>query len=322
MKTTHLWSIGAAVTAASLVLTGCGSGDSSGGSSGKKTVAIVSKGYQHQYWQAVKKGAEKEGKKLGVKVTFEGPDKETNVDQQVTQLQGALDKKPAAVAIAALDSKAVSPLLEQAQSDKIPVIAFDSGVDSDIPKTSVATDNKAAAAEVAKHLAKAIDHKGKIAIVTHSKTAKTGTDRRDGFVDYIKKNEPKIKIVAQQNADGDQSKSADATKAMLQANSDLDGLYGTNEGAAIGVLQGVKELGNSKVKVAGFDSTKTQIAAIRKGTELGAVTQDPISIGSETVKAAVDAIDGKSLKKTIATPFYWYDKSNIDSAKIKPLLYE
>ncbi|RAE29088.1 BMP family ABC transporter substrate-binding protein, partial [Burkholderia multivorans] len=138
-------------------------------------------------------------------------------EQQVTQLQGALDKQPDAVAIAALDSKAVIPLLQQAQSSDIPVIAFDSGVDSDIPLTTVATDNKAAAAEDAKKLAEALDGKGKVGIVTHSETAQTGVDRRDGFVEYLEANEPGIEIVAEQNADGDQAKSADATKAMLQS---------------------------------------------------------------------------------------------------------
>ncbi|MCQ9388180.1 ABC transporter substrate-binding protein [Brevibacterium sp. 50QC2O2] len=327
MKKNRIWSLAAGIAAASLLLTACGSGGSSDGGTGGddakgKTVAIVSKGYQHQFWQAVKKGAEDKGKELGVNVTFEGPDKETNVDQQVTQLQGALDKQPAALGIAALDSKAVIPLLDQAKSSNIPVIAFDSGVDSDIPVTTVATDNKAAAAEVAKHLAEAIDHKGKIAVVTHSETAVTGIDRRDGFVEYMKENEPNIEIVAQQNADGDQAKSADTTKAIIQSNPDLVGIYGTNEGAAVGVLQGVKELGDKKVKVVGFDSTKTQMDAIRGGTELGAVTQDPISIGAQTVQAAVDAIEGKDLKKTTPTGYYWYDKSNIDDEKIKPLLYE
>ena len=53
-----------------------------------------------------------------------------------------------------------------------------------------------------------------------------------------------------------------------------------------------------------------------------AVTQDPIGIGYETVKAAVEAIDGKELPKTIDTGFYWYDASNIDDEEIQAVLYE
>jgi ribose transport system substrate-binding protein len=308
---------------------GCGDQGSSSSSSGasgssgdKKTVAIISKGYQHQFWQAVKKGAEAKGKELNVTVTFEGPDKETNVDQQVTMLQSALDKKPGALGIAALDSKAVAPLLEQAKSANIPVVAFDSGVESDIPVATAATDNKAAAAEAAKHLAEAIGHKGKIAVVTHSDTSTTGVDRKDGFVEYIKANEPNIEIVAQQNGDGDQAKSADITKAILQANPDIVGLYGTNEGAAIGVVQGVKELGKKGLKIVGFDSGKAQIDAIKAGEMVGAVTQNPVAIGAVTVQTAVDAMNGKTVEKKIDTGFKWYDKSTIDNPEIAELLYQ
>jgi ribose transport system substrate-binding protein len=323
MRTRKLLTSLAAVSTAVLLATGCGSG-SSGDEDGDAdtTIAIVSKGYQHQFWQTVKKGAEEKAKELGVTMTFVGPDTETDVEQQVTQLQTALDKQPDALALAALDSKAADPLLQQAQSSDIPVVAFDSGVDGDIPETTVATDNRAAAAEAAKHVADAIDHKGEVAVVTHSETSATGVDRRDGFVEYMKENEPDIEIVAQQNADGDQAESADATKAILQSNKDIDAIYGTNEGAAIGVVQGVKELGNDDIEVVGFDSGKAQLDAIRSGSMLGAVTQSPLDIGAKTVQAAVDAIDGKELEEQIPTDFYWYDKDNIDDKKIAELLYK
>ena len=83
-----------------------------------------------------------------------------------------LDKKPAAIGFAALDSKAAAPLLQQAKAQNIPVIAFDSGVDSDVPVTTAATDNMAAAAEAAKHMAELIGGKGKVALVVHDQTSR------------------------------------------------------------------------------------------------------------------------------------------------------
>ena len=78
-------------------------------------------------------------------------------------------------------------------------------------------------------------------------------------------------------------------------NPDLKGIYGSNEGSAIGVVQAVKELGidPAQLIVVGFDSGKAQIDAIRDGLMAGAITQNPVGIGYETVKAAVEAIDGK-----------------------------
>ena len=128
--------------AMAVALSACGSDDDGGGSgttsgSGDKPyIAIVSKGFQHQFWQAVKQGAEQEAKAQGARITFEGPPTEQDIEQQVTMLTNAIQKKPAAIGFAALDSKASAPLMDQAKSQNIPVIAFDSGVESDVPVTT------------------------------------------------------------------------------------------------------------------------------------------------------------------------------------------
>jgi ribose transport system substrate-binding protein len=77
-----------------------------------------------------------------------------------------------------------------------------------------------------------------------------------------------------------------------------------------------------KIVVIGFDSGKQLMDAIRSGVVAGAVTQDPIGIGYQAVKAAVQAIKGETVEKNIDTGFHWYDKNNMDSDEIKPLLYE
>jgi len=316
----------AATATLAFALGACGS--SSGGNSGasgggeKPYIAIVSKGFQHQFWQAVKKGAEQEAAKEGARITFEGPATEADVEAQVTMLTNALAKKPSAIGFAALDSRAAAPLLQQAKTANIPVIAFDSGVDSDVPVTTASTDNKAAAAEAAKHMSELLGGKGKVALVVHDQTSRSGIDRRDGFVEWMKANAPGITLLAPQYGGGDQAKSADITKSIIASNSDIAGIYGSNEGSAIGVIKGVQESGKKGIEIVGFDSGKAQIDAIKNGTMAGAITQNPIGIGEELVKAAMKAIKGESQPKVIDTGFYWYDKTNIDKPEIAAVLYE
>ena len=317
--------IGAAIAAAAFALTAaaCGGSSASGGSGGDQPyLAIVSKGFQHQFWQAVKQGAEQEAAKQGVRISFEGPATESDVEAQVNMLQNALGRQPSVIGFAALDSRASAPLLQQAKSRNIPVIAFDSGVDSDIPLTTAATDNKAAAGEAAKHMAEALGGTGKVGLVVHDQTSRTGQDRRDGFLEWMKTNAPGIQVLDPQYGGGDQAKSADITKAIIAANPDLKGIYAANEGSAVGVLRGVAESGKTGLTVIGFDSGSGQIQAIKNGQMLGAVTQDPIGMGKALVDAAVKAIHGEQLPKVIDTGFFWYDKSNIDSSQIQPLLYQ
>jgi ribose transport system substrate-binding protein len=298
-------------------------GSASAGTGANPYIPVISKGFQHQFWQAVKSGAEKAATELGADITFEGPASESEVDKQIEMLQTALDKKPAAICFAALDSKAAIPLLQKAKDANIPVVGFDSGVDSDIPVTTAATDNIAAAGEAAKKMAGLIGDTGEVAIVAHDQTSRTGIDRVKGFTDEIKANHPNITIVDTQYGGGDQLKSTDLTKAIIQAHPNLKGVFGANEGSAIGVLNGVKESGvEGKVTVIGYDSGKQQMDAIRAGTEAGAITQDPIGIGYKCVESALKAIKGETLPKTIDTGFHYYDKTNIDNPDIKALLYE
>jgi len=284
-------------------------------------IPLISKGFQHQFWQAVKAGAEQAAKDYKVRITFEGPDSETMVDKQIDMLSAALAKNPQAIGFAALDSQAAIPLLRKAQAAKIPVIAFDSGVDSDIPLTTAATDNIAAAAMAADKMAELIGGEGDIALVVHDQTSRTGIDRRDGFVNRIKEKYPKIKIVSVQYGSGDHLKSTEITKSILQANPNLKGIFGANEGSAIGVVNGAKEM-NRKIVIIGYDSGKQQKQAIENGVMAGAITQNPVGIGYKTVEAAVKAIKGEKLDKVIDTGFYYYDKSNMNDPKIAEVLYD
>ena len=286
----------------------------------KPYIALISKGFQHQFWQAVKQGAEQAGKDFDVNVTFEGPDGEGAVDRQLDMISTALSKHPSALGIAAIDSQATVPLLQQFKDAGIPVIAFDSGVASDIPITSASTDNLASAALAADKMAELIGGEGEIAIVSFDQTSQTGIERRDGFVAQIKAKYPKITIVDIEYGGGDHLQSAEITKAILQAHPNLKGIFGTNEGAAIGVAIGKKEA-KSNIVVVGYDSGADQIAAIKDGTIAGSITQNPVGIGYETVKAAVAAIKGEKVPAHIDTGFYWYDKTNLDDPKIKPDLY-
>jgi ribose transport system substrate-binding protein len=308
------WHIGVALGALLAV------GFSAGASADEAYIPLISKGFQHQFWQAVKLGAEQAAKKDDVRITFEGPDTEAQVDKQIDMLSAALAKHPQAIGFAALDSKAAIPLLKKAQDEKIPVIAFDSGVDSDIPLTTCRTDSVASAALAADKMAEAIGDAGEVAVIVHDQTSRTGIDRRDGFLNEMKAKHPNIKIVSVQYGAGDHLKSAEIAKADLQANPNLKGIFGANEGSAEGAAIGVKESGK-KVVLVGYDSGKEQMDAIRSGLMLGAITQNPIGIGACTVDSAVKALKGEKLPPVVDTGFYWYDKTNIDDPKIAAVLY-
>ena len=287
------------------------------------TIPMISKGFQHQFWQAVRLGAEQAAEDCGVIMTFEGPENESQVDRQMDMLQAALDLEPDAIGFAALDSQAAIPLLERAQEEGIPVVGFDSGVDSDIPVTTATTDNVAAAALAADVMAELIGGAGEVAVIAHDQTSRTGIDRVNGFVDRIAEAYPDITVVDVQYGGGDQLRSTDLARSIILAHPELKGFFGANEGSIIGVLNAVTELDMAdQLAVIGYDSGAQQIEAIRSGLQDGAITQNPIGIGYKAVEAAVMALRGEELDPVIDTGFMYYNADTIDDEEIAAVLYQ
>jgi ribose transport system substrate-binding protein len=288
-------------------------------------IPIISKGWNAQYWVAVRQGAQAEATKEGVTINFLGPDNESQVDVQLSMLQQELAKKPDALCFAALDGKADQPVLQKYSDAKIPVIGFDSGVAPFVPVTTVATDNSKAGAVAADKIGDAIGGSGKVGLIVQDQVAESATSRRDGFLAEIKAKYPNITIVGPQYSNGgDIQTAANIAKSMITANPDLKAIFGTNEGSAEGAVQGVKEAGKGggKVLVGGYDSGKAQIDAINAGDEMGAITQNPVGIGTQCVIAAVKAIEGISQPANVDTGFYWYDNTNITDPNIVADLYQ
>jgi ribose transport system substrate-binding protein len=168
----------------------------------KMYIPVISKGFQHQFWQTVKAGAEAAAKQYNVDITFEGPPTEADIQPQVQMLVNAMAKNPSAIALAALDTNSVMDQLNEAVRKKIPIIGFDSGVPN-APAGAIyataSTDNANAAGLAAEHMFEVI--KDKIAAATNAKpvtivvfnqdaTSQSVTYRGKGFRDRM------IKLIA------------------------------------------------------------------------------------------------------------------------------
>ena len=281
---------------------------------------IIAKGFNHQFWQAVKAGAEQAAKEDNVKITFEGPNTEAEIDKQIDILNAAFAKKPSGLGFAALDTKAEDGALKKFFDAKIPIVAFDSGVANDMPLSTCTTDNVNAAGAAADKLAEAIGDSGEVAAEIHDQTSATGVGRRDGFLNRLKEKHPNVKVVDVKYANDD-AKAADDIKATLSAHPNLKGIFASNEGTAIGLVVAMKEK-KAKIVGIGYDSGKKQKDAILDGTLLGSITQNPVGIGQCVVNSLAKVMKGEKLPKIQDTGFYWYDKTNIKDPKIAAVLYD
>jgi ribose transport system substrate-binding protein len=333
----------------------------------KPYIALIAKGFQAQYWQVVKKGAEDAATKLGADITFEGPATESDIQQQVDMINADISKKPKALGLAVLDTKSVASQLQQCKSVNIPVIGFDSGVPGDTSGALVATaatDNGKAAALAADSMFADANFLAAIktgtaanpvviGLLSQDATSASITQRSTGFIDeMIAKLQTldglsgAVKVQGQANYNKD---SASPAKVIIQVNippstsatdvengaqtllgtKNIVALFGSNQTTADGILAATNDgtdldKTNGKYKsliVAGFDAGKGQKAAVSKGWFIGSITQDPYTIGYDTVKIAMDAISGKTVADT-DTGAKWYTAATMTDPSIAQLLYD
>jgi ribose transport system substrate-binding protein len=289
---------------------------------GKKLSVLVSpKGLEHAFWLTVKAGADSAGKELNVDVIWRGPARETDVPTQISILEDYINKKVDAIALAATDEKGIIPYVQKALNAKIPVVTIDSGVESDLPLSFIATDNVAAARKAAQALAELIGDRGEVACIPFVPGAATSVMREQGFRDELK-NHPGVRLVAVQYSQSDVATAMAATEDILTAHHELAGIFGANEASALGIMQAIKSRGlTGKVKVVGFDASDNEIQALREGLVQALVVQDPFKMGYLGVKYAVDAVRGKAVPKRVDTGVYVVTKENVDSPEIRKILH-
>ena len=140
-------------------------------------------------------------------------------------------------------------------------------------------------------------------------------DRVDGFLEEAKKGGT-IDVVSQQDAwlEGKSRKWPD----IITANPDINIIYAANEGGTVGAVQAVRNAGKAgQIFVFGIDGTEQLTNFLLDDDNvLQAVTaQQPFVMGEMAVKAAIAAIKGDAVEKTVIVPVLGLSRTDQPAVK-------
>lgn len=299
-------------------LAGCSQNTEGDGGDDAGRVVLIAKANSADYWIKVRDGAMAAGEELGVDVTFNGPDTESEGDKQLNMLQSAVNDAPLAIGLAPQDGAqdGAVRILEQAQEAEIPVAIFDTPLaTSDIPFATVASDNEGMGAQAAEKLIELTGGSGSVAVVVHGE-AGTAAERRDGFLAHLEANAPDIEVVDVQNGESDPARSRDKAQGILQAHPDLVGFFGTDDDSVVAIADEVAAKQSDAV-VLGVDATDDVLTLIEEGAIDGVVVQNPYGIGYQTVEILVDAARGTLPDESeIVSESVWVTSDNMDDPEV------
>ncbi len=284
-------------------------------------IAIVSKGYQHEFWRTVEAGAKQAADELGIEISYIGPEKESEIGKQVSMVENEVLKKPTALLLAALDQNALRPIAQKVVDSGTILVTFDSNIAGGIESSFVATDNIQVGVKAAQKMIKLIGKEGIVGIVAHNAGTSTAIERTNGFINEMKKH-PKIKLLNTKYSDGDKLKALSITQDIVTANPEIKGIYGTNEGAAVGVGRAIAEMNKSNsIVVIGVDSSAEEITLLKEGAIKAMIVQNPFNMGYMAVKTAMLVVEGKMVNKRIDTGSIVVTIENLENEDIQRVLF-
>ena len=277
------------------------SGSCGRGSTGKTIdITVVTKALDSEWWQRVKAGAEEAARdNPGVRLAVLAPEREVNIDQQVTILEDQITKKVAALAVAPTGAAELIPVLDRAHAAGIPVVIFDTDINWASKPTYVGSDNRRAGRIAGEYIARILGGNGKVAVIRGILGVTTHEDRVAGFRDAIR-DAPGIECVAVQPANSERALAMSVMENLLTRYPDLQAVFAGNDQMALGAVEAIAARNlTGKIAVIGIDATREAVRAVETGRLAGDVAMYPEMLGRRAVETALKAARGEPLEKRI-----------------------
>lgn len=283
------------IVLAAVLAGGCARGED------RQTIALVPKAMDSEFWLAVRDGARAaiEGRD-DVALSVLAPDREINVDQQVSILEDQIQRGAKVLVVAPAGSAQVVPVLQAAVDRGIPVVLVDTDAPLPGKASYVGTDNRAGGTLAARYIIEQVGT-GKVALIHGVPGNQSQDDRAAGFSEAIAA-APALQVVARQPANSERSLGLTVMENILTAHPDIRAVFATNDQMALGAVEAIAaRRQTTPIVVVGFDATAEAVQAIIDGRMSASIAQRPTEMGRRGIEAALALMDGRQVEPRIDT---------------------
>lgn len=233
-------------------------------------------------------------------------------ETQIAQINKFIEEKVDLLIVAPNEAKSITPVVDKAFEQGIPVILVDRKTASDRYTAFIGADNKAIGRTVGEYIATKLKGKGNVVEIQGLQGSSPATDRHDGFMEALKKH-PNIHIVGNGYAGWLQKPAENVMNSILTRTNYIDCVFGQNDRMAMGAYESVKKHCPSKKPMfVGIDALFTPnggMNAVKNGI-LSATFIYP-TCGDRVIKLAMDILHGKKFQKDNVLYTALVDKDNV-----------
>ncbi len=291
-------------------------------------IGVIPKGTTHEFWKSIHAGAIKaqrefEAQGVAVRLTWKGPIREDDREQQIQVVEGFLSQGVNGIVLAPLDASALVRPVQEARQAGLPTVIIDSALASDDIVSFVSTDNEKGGALAADRLGSLLEGKGRVLMLRYQEGSASTEARERGFLDRLKASFPGIEVVsADQFAGPTRDTAKRASENLLNRfGAQVQGIFTPNESATAGMLLALQDVGRAgQVRFVGFDASETFVTAMRNKQLDGVVLQNPFEMGYRGVKTIVAHLRGETVERRVDTGVAMVTPDDLDTPASKALL--
>lgn len=298
---------------------------------GRKNIYLIVKNLTSSYWNVVVDGVRDAGKELDCNIYSSGSTSELQWELQASLIDKAISEGADAIILAPNDSVMLAPKVSEVYSSGVPIILVDTVVNTEDYTICYMTDNLRAGQDAAKEMINRFKESGiseeqeaYVAIQVGGISSQTINERLAGFCQYWTKNAPeKWKIIDEVKFnEGDADYAVVCAEQLLDKYTNINGVYGTNNGSTVGFARVIKDRERKDIVVVGFDySDEMKELILDKDYNASTMLQRQYSMGQYAVQSALDALDGKKSDiKFVDTGVVTVNSSTISDSEIQEIL--
>lgn len=264
------------------------------------------------FFVAMSKGAQEVASKYNAEVIVVSADHD--LAKQTQQFEDFITQKVDLILLSPFDSKGIAGAVQQAKAAGIPVVALDGSAEGGID-TVVMSDNVQAGRLAGEYLADRLGGKGNIVMIDGPPVSAV-TDRIKGFEEVLAKY-PDIKVVANQNGEGNREKALTLMEGILQANKKIDAVFCINDEEGVGVKIAQEQAGRSEeFFIVGVDGAPSAADALKEKKSYAATSaQFPNQMAIQGIELAMKVINGETVDPQVLIPTELITQDNVDSYK-------
>lgn len=272
------------------------------------------------YWLSVKNGAEKAAEEMGseyggIKIEYVAPQEDTDTQKQLEMVENAISQGVDGILIAPCSPTVPHDAIVEAIDEGIKVIVIDQYLDPMDANGFFGTNGVNMCTELGEYIAdNHLDGSGSYAEMVFNMTSLASIDRYNGFISGITGKYPDMKDVGYQITESDINKTTSLVANVYQANPDLKCIFANNDRTALGVLNGIKELGiEGQITVCAVDCNLDLLKAMREGTIAALSLQMPYNQGYEGTKKLIALVNGEEIEKESDSGSFLLTPDNMDT---------